>query len=192
MHGYSGMGEGWVLYSYPINMSLSLDNVLYLRLLLEHGADPLKEYSDFSSVNKYHTTVALLEAVRKKKHLHCVILLQFIATLEKDAFGMHERIFEHCKTAFNCLTTQDNSETLLELFAEMGGNCLTRGSSQSMVGPLKLKQFCRKTIRKFYRAFLCDRDKNGFALIKVLTKLPLPVLLTNYLLLTEEVGFYDT
>ena len=72
MHGYSGMGEGWVLYSYPIHMAVSQDNVSFLRLLLKHGADPLKEYSDFNSLNKYQTTIALLEAAKKKKtSSHC-------------------------------------------------------------------------------------------------------------------------
>ena len=77
MHGYSGMGEGWVLYSYPIHMAVSHDNVSFLRLLLKHGADPLKEYSDFNltqSIILYLVSVNCLQT-------YCYIMF-FLGFLE--------------------------------------------------------------------------------------------------------------
>ena len=135
MHGYSGMGEGWVLYSYPIHMAVSQDNVSFLRLLLKHGADPLKEYSDFNSLNKYQTTIALLEAAKKKKHLHTAIMLQVVSTLEKRAFGMNDVIFEHIRTVFLNIMQQENSELLLDLIIELAGSLVTKNTAYTVADP---------------------------------------------------------
>ena len=185
------MGEGCVLYSFPVHMAVSQDNVSYLRLLLEHGADPLKEYSDFTSINKYHTTIALLEAARRKKHLHTVIMLQTIATLEKSAFGMNDFIFEHTRTTYLHLTKQENTQVLVDLLIELAGSSLTKDMSHLTMNPLKLKQICRKNIRKSYRSFLKDADKNNTPLIKTIGMMPLPRLLINYLLLDHEVKMFE-
>ena len=191
MHGYSGMGEGWVLYSYPIHMAVSQDNVSFLRLLLKHGADPLKEYSDFSSLNKYQTTIALLEAAKKKKRLHTAIMLQVVSTLEKRAFGMNDVIFEHIRTVFLNIIQQENSELLLDLIIELAGSLVTKNTSYMSANPLKLKQICRRTIRKSYRCFLKDADKNSTPIMKVLENMPLPRLLINYLLFQDEVKTFE-
>ena len=191
MHGYSGMGEGWVLYSYPIHMAVSQDNVSYLRLLLQHGADPLKEYSDFTSINRYHTTIALLEAARRKKYLHTVIMLQIIATLEKSAFGMNGIIFEHIRSTFLYLAEQENTEVLIDLLIELAGSSVMKDTAHVTMNPLKLKQICRKNIRKSYRSFLKNTDKNNISLIKAIGKMPLPRLLINYLLLNDEVKLFE-
>ena len=191
MHGYSGMGEGWVLYSYPIHMAVSQDNVSFLRLLLKHGADPLKEYSDFASINKYQTTIALLEAARKKKHLHTAIMLQVISTLEKSAFGMNDVIFEHIRTAFMNIMEQENAKLLLELLIELAGSLVSKNTSYMSANPLKLKQICRRTIRKSYRCFLKDADKNSTQLMKVLENMPLPRLLISYLSFQDEVKTFE-
>lgn len=173
-------------------MALSQDSVSYLRLLLRYGADPLKEYSDFSSINRYHTTVALLEAVKRRKHLHTVTMMQYIATLEKCAFGMNGMIFDHIRTAFINLTRQENAEVLINLLIELAGNIVTKDTTHVTRNPLKLKQICRRTIRKSYRCFLKDADKNNTPLMKVISNMPLPKLLINYLLLEEEVKLYDS
>ena len=192
MHGYSGMGEGWVLYSYPIHMAVSQDSVSYLRLLLKHGADPLKEYSDFNSLNKYQTTIALLEAAKRKKHLHTIVMLQTISSLEKNTFGINDMIYQHVKTVFSNLAQQENAEVLQDVLIEFAGSRVTKDTAYVPANPLKLKQLCRKSIRQAYRLFLKDADKNTVSLTLTLNNMPLPRLLISYLLLQEEVKIYET
>ncbi len=192
MHGYSGMGEGWVLYSYPIHMCISQDNVSYLRLLLLYGADPLKEYSDFSSVNKYHTTNALLEAAKRKKHLHTVIVLQHIPTLERKSFGINDATYELVRTSFVHLAGQEGTQVLLDLLIEMAGRSVVDEKRVEVTSnPLKLKQICRNCVRKSYRSFLSETHKNTIQMRKVVAQLPLPNVLINYLLLEGEVRLFE-
>ena len=194
------MGEGWVLYSFPVHLAVCQGDPVYLRLLLSSGADPLKEYSDFMSMNKYKTSIAPLESARRKRHLHTIIILQAIPSLEPSARGVGENVFPLIQDMFLVLSKQENAETILKLIIELGGfGVMDKVSGdnesnfvrESKLKPLTMKSLCRRTIRKSYKYFLNDTQRNLMPFMKVMEKLPLPKLLLDYLLYVKEIASYE-
>ena len=151
-------------------------------------------------MNKYKTSIAPLESARRKRHLHTIIILQSIPSLERKARGVGENVYPLVQDMFKVLSQQENTETILKLIIELGGLSVMDKVSgdnesnfvrESKLTPLTMKCLCRRTIRKSYKYFLNDSHRNVMPFMKVMEKLPLPKLLLDYLLFVKEIASYE-